>query len=189
MGQGQFEQLLAWHCAPTLTGLKAASMIALPGRSMEELAEFFRGYEQCFACKGLKVMELRRQKQHVLLLIYRPKVLERLLRRKLAREILVNNGYPEQGTLPELLAYLRHRMDTAGEFPHEIGLFLGYPPHDVAGFISHGGRDYCHCGLWKVYGNEKAVRRLFQCYAECTKAVCAALEAGQSLQSMIKWAA
>lgn len=189
MGKEKLDFLLAQHCAPTLAGLKAASMVALPGKSMKELGEFFRSYDQCFACKGLKVMELRQQKEHVLLLIYRPVVLARLLRRPLAREILQECGYPEQASLEELLAFLRQRMQVGEEFPHEIGLFLGYPPGDVAGFIKYKGQKFRHCGFWKVYDNEKAVRRLFQCYDNCIRQACKGLENGVSLQAMIQTAA
>lgn len=192
MDRKQFDQLLALHCAPTLAGLKAASMVALPGRSMEELRDFFRVYEQCFACKGLKVMELRQQKAHVLLLIYRPVVLQRLLRRKTAKDILAMCGYPPEAALEELLSHLKRRMEqklmehgVRNGFPHEIGLFLGYPPHDVKGFIQHGGRNFRQCGFWKVYDNEKAVLHLFHCYAVCTKRVYDSLQEGVSLQSMI----
>lgn len=192
MDRRQFDQLLALHCAPTLAGLKAASMVALPGRSMEELGDFFRVYEQCFACKGLKVMELRQQKAHVLLLIYRPVVLQRLLRRKTAKDILAMCGYPPEDALEELLSHLKRRMEqklmehgVRNGFPHEIGLFLGYPPHDVKGFIQHGGRNFRQCGFWKVYDNEKAVLHLFHCYAVCTKRVYDSLQEGVSLQSMI----
>lgn len=192
MDRRQFDQLLALHCAPTLAGLKAASMVALPGRSMEELGDFFRVYEQCFACKGLKVMELRQQKAHVLLLIYRPVVLQRLLRRKKAKDILAMCGYPPEAALEELLSHLKRRMEqklmehgVRNGFPHEIGLFLGYPPHDVKGFIQHGGRNFRQCGFWKVYDNEKAVLHLFHCYAVCTKRVYDSLQEGVSLQSMI----
>ena len=30
--------------------------------------------------------------------------------------------------------------DESGEFPHEVGLFLSYPPEDVKGFIDHRAR-------------------------------------------------
>lgn len=189
MGRRQMEMLLAQHCAPTLTGLKAASMVALPGQSLEELGDFFQSYARCFACKGLKIMELRQQRHHVLLLVYRPSVLKRLLRRPLAGEILQKCGYPETSSLEELLAFLCRRIHEGEEFPHEIGLFLGYPPGDVAGFIRHRGQKFCYCGFWKVYGNEKAVRRLFQCYNGCIKRVCDGLAAGMSLQSMVRSAA
>lgn len=36
----------------------------------------------------------------------------------------------------ELIRRVRHEED----FPHEIGLFLGYPSEDVSGFIKHGAK-------------------------------------------------
>lgn len=189
MGRENFDLLLAQHCAPTLSGLKAASMVALPGKSMADLEIFFQSYRQCFACKGLKIMELSQQKQHVLLLIYRPAVLARLLRRPLAKEILAGCGYPQGASLEELLAFLRQRMQSGEGFPHEIGLFLGYPPIDVAGFIKYRGQKFRHSGFWKVYANEKAVLRLFQCYDDCIQKACRGLQNGVSLESMIRAAA
>lgn len=195
MDRKQFDQLLALHCAPTLAGLKAASMVALPGRSLAELQGFFDLYEKCFECKGLKVLELRRQRAHVLLLIYRPVVLQRLLRRSKAQVLLAECGYPSGGSLDELLQHLKERMQTSGaggrctgageRFPHEIGLFLGYPPHDVEGFIRYGGQNFRQCGFWKVYDNEKAVMHLFHCYAACIRKIYDSLQEGASLQSMI----
>lgn len=46
-------------------------------------------------------------------------------------------------------------------FPHEVGLFLGYPLDDVTGFIEQKGKNYKCCGIWKVYGNEKQTQMLF----------------------------
>ena len=52
--------------------------------------------------------------------------------------------------MPEqCLARLIERLKDADEFPHEIGLFLGYPPEDVEGFIQEpNGQKYT--GIWKV---------------------------------------
>ena len=40
----------------------------------------------------------------------------------------------------------------AADFPHEIGVFLGYPLEDVVGFIRHRGKCFTCCGCWKSYG-------------------------------------
>ena len=37
MGRENLDWLLAQHCAPTLSGLKAASMVALPVKSIRDL--------------------------------------------------------------------------------------------------------------------------------------------------------
>ena len=55
------------------------------------------------------------------------------------------------------------------EFPHEIGLFLGYPPEDVKGFIENHAKNYKFTGYWKVYGDEAEAKKLFDRYRKCTQ--------------------
>ena len=64
------------------------------------------------------------------------------------------------------------------EFPHEIGLFLSYPPEDVKGFIENRAANYKLSGLWKVYGDEKKAKELFAKYKKCTDIYCERYEAG-----------
>ncbi len=81
--------------------------------------------------------------------------------------LLSENGYPGRSLFADL-AHLKARIaDRSGEFPHEIGIFLGYPLPDVKGFIEHRGRDCKLCGIWKVYGDEKAAGTLFARYERC----------------------
>ena len=75
--------------------------------------------------------------------------------------------------------------DESGEFPHEVGLFLSYPPEDVAGFIANNARR-CKCaGLWKVYGDEKRARRMFHAFKACTADYCRHLRSGRSLEELV----
>lgn len=50
------------------------------------------------------------------------------------------------------------------EFPHEIGIFLGYPIWDVEGFIEHKGQNYKFCGYWKVYQDVEGAKLKFKEY-------------------------
>lgn len=59
------------------------------------------------------------------------------------------NGLQEQIQHLKKKILLYHKIDN--EFPHEVGLFLGYPIWDVEGFIKHKGLNYKLCGYWKVY--------------------------------------
>ena len=62
------------------------------------------------------------------------------------------------------MAQLQTRLREQGGFPHEIGLFLGYPLGDVAGFIRNRGKN-CKCsGCWKVYCNELEAQKRFARY-------------------------
>lgn len=69
----------------------------------------------------------------------------------------------------EYIEVLRSRMNSAPLFPHEIGVFLGYPLYDVIGFIKNEGKYACCCGYWKVYGEQDAAERCFQRFNKCTR--------------------
>ena len=68
--------------------------------------------------------------------MFRPGKLVRDLEQKDAAPILEEAGY-EPGDCVGCIRRLIDRLHAGGEFPHEIGLFLGYPPEDVRGFIDN----------------------------------------------------
>ena len=68
-----------------------------------------------------------------LLLVYRPERLERQLADPAVRSLLLQEGYPVEGGLEAMLETLTCRL-AQEDFPHEVGLFLGYPHEDVEGF-------------------------------------------------------
>jgi hypothetical protein len=46
-------------------------------------------------------------------------------------------------------------------FPHEIGIFLGYPLADVISFMSDVPQKNIACGYWKVYHRPERAERIF----------------------------
>ena len=78
----------------------------------------------------------------------------------------------------EALRQLKERMN--GEFPHEIGVFLGYPLGDVCGFLRDP--DGCIlCGAWKVYENVDEAARTFERFRRCSACICRHMDNGRSL--------
>ena len=69
-------------------------------------------------------------------------------------------------------------------FPHEIGLFLGYPLEDVQGFIENCGKNYRLCGCWKVYGDPQAALRCFARYEKCARVYLQCYQNGHSLSRL-----
>ena len=115
--------------------------------------------------------------------MYRPARLREDLSDPEARELLDRAGY---GSLKceSCLAELVRRLRQFGAFPHEIGLFLSYPPEDVRGFMEHGGRD-CKCvGCWKVYGDVNRAQCLFDKYKNCTEAYLRRFHRGEPLAAL-----
>ncbi|MEA4955834.1 MAG: DUF3793 family protein [Pseudoflavonifractor sp.] len=111
---------------------------------------------------------------------------ERALECPAARAILQEAGYPVGGTLPHLLRRLMERMEKAKDFPHEIGLFLDYPPEDVEGFLNDPGGMGCQlCGCWKVYHDAEGARRRFRQFRLCRDLLWARMERGNSLTGLM----
>ena len=52
-GFKSFDELLAFHCAPTLTGIKPANLVSCPTASMPVVAPLLADYTEQFADKGI----------------------------------------------------------------------------------------------------------------------------------------
>ena len=152
------------HASPTLARLKLGSLINL------EIGEGFFGefarLSDELREKGVKLTILRLHGGKALLYVYRPDELERALRDREIRCFLTACGYSRFDAEGALLTLRKHLKDTAA-FPHEIGVFLGYPLADVLGFIENCGRNCLACGCWKVYANACAALAAFKRYEKC----------------------
>lgn len=162
------EEMIIRHCSPTLAGIKTGNMFTSPYRSVQEMRADIRGWNRLLSAKGLCVLPLKYNGRNALIYIYRPAMLSKDLADSAAHGILKKCGYRQRSSA-ECIAQLRKRMASSKEFPHEVGLFLGYPPEDVNGFIENkSGRFKC-VGCWKVYGDEEKAKRIFRKYNKCTR--------------------
>lgn len=181
----RFGKLLAFHTAPTLLGIKCASLISLSENEyeIEKQADIFNSRA---AVKGLKSRILCSCGSRRLMLIYSEKQLRKRLSDERAVKLLASCGYPENGSMEEYLELLSERIGQGGDFPHEIGVFLGYPLEDVEGFIINKGGNFKLCGCWKVYGCEESARRTFANYEKCRRFLCGKLDEGADIYQALK---
>ena len=171
------------HGAPTLAGIKTGNLFPCGFSSRKELAIQLRQINRVLVPRGLRLLPLRLGEDRALLYLFRPARLDRDLARREAGRLLDRAGYRDKDQLACLRELIR-RLRAEKEFPHEIGLFLDYPPEDVLGFMEHRGRD-CKCvGCWKVYGDEAAARRRFAAYKSCTGNYCRRRAKGASLETL-----
>ena len=70
-----FECALAYHCAPSLVGIKAADLFSWPVEPGSRVAD----YARAFADRGICLRVLRRGAERMLLLVYRPERLAETL--------------------------------------------------------------------------------------------------------------
>ena len=119
---------------------------------------------------GLHYVELKVEAQSSLVLFYAPDVLAATLEEPDNSRWLANMGYPKVGgmgcrpyherCLDELV-----RRAQGTRMPHEVGVFIGYPLKDVAGFIRNIPATPVHKGAWKVYGDAEESFARMRAYA------------------------
>ena len=77
-----------------------------------------------------------------------------------------------------------HARKSSDEFPHEIGIFLGYPLEDVEGFINHKEEGCKTVGTWKVYGDVEQAEASFRRFRRCTTIYQRAWAQGRTLEEL-----
>ena len=182
----KFEEVLSMHCSPVLMGRKPSNLVSFSKQEMPDIPELVEFYAEKLK-KNCIFMEIICQcRTHYQILVYRPDMLKRCLTLKGAQRILREAGYPEDASLNGLLRHLRHRFEERRDFPHEIGLFLGYPLEDVEGFCKYKGKACKLCGYWKVYGDVDSALRQFAVYEESRAFLAGRLRRGSTILQLMK---
>lgn len=180
------DAILVNHCSPTLAGLKMGSLLCLPRlESQRDYDKIIEKYNQLYNHKGLYFRILFACPQRTLLYVYRPAMVQRYIQDPSIRAFLQPYGYADGDALDAMLDHLAERFRTGGCFPHESGIFLGYPLEDVCGFITNKGNHAKICGDWKVYGNAAEASRTFHRFRRCRNDYVNRFAVGTTLESLI----
>ncbi len=153
------------NCSPTLAGLKTGNIFNYELKDKEDIYLEVNDFNKMFIPKGLKMVVLRVKDNVAMLYLYRVSKLNHDLNREKAQKLLKQMKYPSdmEGCIKEL----QKRVNQKDEFPHEIGLFIGYPIEDVIGFMTLGANFSKYCGAWRVYGDVEGAKKLFAMYKKC----------------------
>ena len=171
------------YCAPTLAGIKTGNLFSVRYTSAELEGEI-RKLNIFLVKKGLRLIPIRRAGKSTLVYLYRPNRLKKDLQDPVATEILKKRGY-SCGNPDRCLAELIKRLKSDDAFPHEIGLFLSYPPADVNAFMRSPCEGVKCCGCWKAYDNECEAKKVFDLYKRCTDIYDRSVQKGMPLESLI----
>ncbi len=157
-------------CMPTLLKTKPSSLISFHKKYMEGQVSFFdvlKKETERFKCKYYVLYE---NDKTYYIIIYNAELLKEILSRNCKHVILKENGYLEgieyfeQNILNFKLRFQNFKQNKNSDFPHEIGIFLGYPIIDVEEFIKNKGENYILCGYWKVYHNVEEAGKTFELF-------------------------
>ncbi len=164
------ETLFANHCAPALAGIKPANIAACQKSRFPDLHSDIEKLNNQLNRKDIYIEILCECERRALVIVYRKSVLEKHLHTYNNNAFLSCYGYPETGETADYLNVLKSRLD-CDNFPHEIGVFLGYPLHDIYCFINHRDEGCLLNGEWKVYQNAEEAEKLFRRFKSCRKAL------------------
>ncbi len=181
-GFNTFDELLAYNCAPVLAGIKPSNLLSLMPDDGEEIDKLLVQYNAQFAERGIVFKRLCACTKRVLVLVYNPVQLRELVREPGYAAYLIAAGYEANATLEEDLAMLEQRLSGKNGFPHEIGVFLGYPLEDILGFVLNKGTGCKYSGYWKVYGDVPKAQSLFAAYEHYRDIILQKLAAGLPLK-------
>ncbi|MCC8081382.1 MAG: DUF3793 family protein [Lachnospiraceae bacterium] len=167
--------------APVLKNVKMSCMFTVPSGYLRVLCSFLYKTDVRLHC-------LCRGNKREVVLLYREEWLKEWLLQEDVAEFLIQYGY-RPGSLKQQLQHLGKQMayyyNQSQEFPHEMGVFLGYPLEDVRGFIHHQGKN-CRCiGYWKVYSDVERAKQMFRAFDEAKNCALEEFFSGKNIREIV----
>ena len=148
---------------PVILGSKPAEIVNIPGgaedkeRKLKEIKEFFEGWKKV----KYEIINVSDNSKRVLFI--NEKSMNRCLNDKKCRNFLRFLGYAKEYTFEDYMKELVLRLESE-EFPHEIGIFLGYPLKDVLGFMGYGRKEFVEVCSWRIYGDKEPSYKVYNSF-------------------------
>lgn len=176
-----FDRVVVQCGAPALCGIKTASLFSMRMDLYADGCEKNSGWNRIFRQSGTVILPIQRKEDFMLFFVYNPELIKARLAQKNVRHYLAKKNYPVEKRFDAVLYELVFRLMRFGEFPHEIGIFLGYPLEDVVQFEKQNGKGFCYSGYWKVYKNKNRAVAQMNEYKTCCCRCLEFLEMGMSV--------
>ncbi|MCR4674981.1 MAG: DUF3793 family protein [Lachnospiraceae bacterium] len=174
---------IGMHCAPLLMKSKISNIMTIDKSE-------FAGIRKILNETDISYRLLKSRGTKLILFLYREKDFISYLSLPDVHEFLVSLGYEPQINPMHLLNQLAKKIFFYGNgeiaFPHEIGIFLGYPLCDVKGFIDNLGQNCLYSGYWKVYKNVAETKALFNRFEEDKELVVHKIISGYTLPELLE---
>ena len=182
LNRQELEIQIALQCAPLLTGRKISNLLTVDRSFRSAVLGLFRS-------RAVSCYVLYESADRITFLLYVREKLEAYLRTEKVKKLMLEFGC-SGCTLSKILYSVseryREHMEGNGDFPHEIGLLLGYPPEDVIGFIENRGQNPLYIGYWKVYSNLEECRKVFAGYDQAREKVIHMVSSGMTVKNIME---
>lgn len=162
--------LITYAISPTIAGHKPSSIISISNTNKGMYDLWCKYGDEYIDNINLKVFEISRKNDVVILLFYNEDMLSEIVFHKDNMEFLLKFGYSNNSSLDMCLQLLKDRYQYIA-CPHEVGIFLGIPVRDVEAFINCDGKECLLCGYWKVYHDREKALEIFKNYDNTRESV------------------
>lgn len=137
-----------------ILGSKPAEIINVPGSKEDKKIKLSK-IEAFFSnCSRITYRIITTHDGGKRVLFINEKSMEKVLVNKRCINFLKFVGYSSDYELNDYMDELVFRLQSE-EFPHEIGVFLGYPLKDVLGFMGYGKNELVEVKNWRIYGDKE----------------------------------
>jgi len=167
-----FVEYLTLKLASVLAGVKPSFLLSL--RNWEKFGQqnhfllWEKDRKEIIKDLGLSFRELKETCKGIQVLFYNQDMLFDLLMQPEHQSFLENFGYSRCHKLDDFLELLKDRYNSPF-FPHEIGIFLGFPLKDVMGFIDKRNTLLTKRGRWLVFGEPEESLELMEIHKKAEK--------------------
>ena len=171
---------IALQCSLVLSGIKPSNLLIYSNHCEGCISEELKN-------TGAEHMKLYTGKNDSVSIIFNREKLEKSLLDEENREFIKQYGYEDfsvNSVIEKLAGRYTEFKEGRAEFPHEMGIVLGYPLEDVSGFIENNGKNYLYSGYWKVYKNAEEKIRLFKIYKDIKKYFVEQIENGRQIHQI-----
>lgn len=183
MDMNNIELQLVMQCAPVIAGIKVSNLLIIKTETLFSTLDILKSSHLCYFL-------LRKDSEKTTILLYNPKKIKEYLEQEEITAFLKQLGYKDC-SLGQVLSVFRKRyqnyMKQPQEFPHEMGILLGYPMEDVTGFMKNKGKNFLYMGYWKVYENLSDKIQLFRRYEIAEEQQVRMIADGKEMSEIISW--
>lgn len=137
---------------PVILGSKPCEILNISSNDHlkeEKINNIDNFFKDCFRI-SYKFIEI--ENGSVRIVFFNKKALKNVFSNKKCVNFLKFLGYPNYSCVDEYVDILTKKLNS-NDFPHEIGIFLGYPLKDVLGFMGYGKYEFFETRSWRIYGN------------------------------------
>lgn len=183
------------HCAsPAMCGIKPANLFSIRKQVFENsknsISQTLKKWKIEFESIGMNFICIERSDNLLLFFVYRKTLLEKsIFSSKWVNSYLRKKNYPVKNGLDAIIQELSKRLSVQKDFPHEVGIFLGYPICDVIAFEQKIKSESKFNGYWKVYSKNslelKKAKALSNLYKNCSEICLQMFKKGIELQTVV----